>query len=116
MSPQGWLWGQQRGQGPLHNPVCSCPESSHGWRPQLCSKQDFTLHQLPCQGLLPHRGDTRQLSLLRYRGRKKKKQTDPSLFSQLKLILVQPLRGIVFESRASSVDGAVFICLAEMFS
>lgn len=43
-------------------------------------------------------------------------KNDPSLFSQLKLILVQPLRGIVFESRASSVDRAVFICLVEMFS
>lgn len=48
-----------------------------------------------------------------FRGRKK---NNPSLFSQLKLILVQPLRGIAFESRASSVDRVVFICLVEMFS
>lgn len=45
-----------------------------------------------------------------------KKNTDPSLFSQLKLVLVQPLRGIVFERRASRVDWVVFICLVEMFS
>lgn len=43
-------------------------------------------------------------------------KNNPSLFSQLKLILVQALRGIVFESRASSGDGVVFICLLEMFS
>lgn len=59
--------GQQRGQGPLHNPVCSCHDSSRGWRrpePRLCSRQDFTLHQLLHQGLLAHRGDSRQLSPL----------------------------------------------------
>lgn len=43
-------------------------------------------------------------------------ETDPSLFSHLKLILFLPLRGIVFESRASSADRVVFICFAEMFS
>lgn len=92
----------------MHNPECSCHDSSRGWRrlePRLCSKWDFTLHQLLLTEVRPG-------SFLRCdlgEEKKPKKPNPPSLFSQLKLILVQPLRGIVFESRAGSVDGVYLL-------
>lgn len=119
MSPQGCLWGQC-GTAARSGPVAQPRVLLSGQQPWL----EATAARIsPCTSSF-----TRPCCLtevtpgsflccdLEEEKKPKPNKNDPSLFSQLKLILVQPLRGIVFERRASSVDWVVFICLVEMFS
>lgn len=56
---------------PLHKEVCSCHDSSRGWRQPaglaggwLCSKGGFTLRWLLCRGPLARWGDAGQFCVL----------------------------------------------------
>jgi len=106
--------GQQQGQGragcdaaSLHNRVCSRHGGWPGWRGR--GSPPSGLHPALAPSPWPVGSPGRC-------GADLEEETSPSLFSNLILILFLPPRGIVFESRASSADWVVFICLAEMFS
>lgn len=122
MSPQGHAWGSSAVRAEL---AAAQPHCRAGRAPAMAAATaggGWPGDGPPPSRVSPHTGSfavarwragAMQGSFLHY---DLEEETDSSLFSHLKLILFLPLRGIMFESRASSADWVVFICFAEMFS